>query len=584
MKLFNFFSSTIKMKLITISFLLLSIPLIITGTLAYQKSKTSLDDLGETNLKNSVEMTILLIEALNKEVEKGDLSLEEAQENVKVSILGEKNTDGTRPLNPNLELGKNGYIFVLNQKGIDIAHPSLEGTDTWDSVDSNGVKFVQKIIDIGNNGGGFTFYEWPLPNTKDQIEPKVTYSKVDPYWGWVVSGSTYMMDFNQPARETLNIVLLVIGVSLFLGVFIIWLFANNISRPLNIVSGQMDHLANGNLTLEPLPIKSKDEIGQLGHAMNQMQMGLKEMIQNVSNASETITTQSEEFTQSANEVRQGGEQIATTMQELSSGAESQAMSATALIEMMEDFNVKIEVSNKFGEEIERTSDSVLIMTGEGRVLMDQSVTQMESIHQKVTIAVENVQGLNSHTKEISKLIQVIQEIADQTNLLALNAAIEAARAGEQGKGFAVVAAEVKKLAEQVSDSVGGITNIVDRILLGSVDAVNSLQSSYDEVENGTKHIKVTGQTFGAINESVIEMVGKTQNISRNLRVLTDYSVEMNKSIEEVAAVAEESAAGVEQTAASTQQSSSSMEEIALGAEALAYLATQLNEQVNKFKL
>lgn len=572
------------MKLITISFLLLSIPLIITGTFAYQKSKTGLDDLGATNLKNSVEMTILLIEALNKEVEKGDLSLEEAQENVKVSILGEKNTDGTRPLNPNLELGKNGYIFVLNQKGIDIAHPSMEGTDTWNSVDSNGVKFVQKIIDIGNNGGGFTFYEWPLPNTKNQIEPKVTYSKVDPHWGWVVSGSTYMMDFNQPAKETLNLVLLVIGVSLFLGVFIIWLFANNISRPLNMVSGQMNHLANGNLTLEPLPIKSKDEIGQLGHAMNQMQKGLKEMIQNVSNASETITTQSEEFTQSANEVRQGGEQIATTMQELSSGAESQAMSATALIEMMEDFNVKIEVSNKFGDEIEKTSDSVLIMTGEGRVLMDQSVTQMESIHQKVTIAVENVKGLNSHTKEISKLIQVIQEIADQTNLLALNAAIEAARAGEQGKGFAVVAAEVKKLAEQVSDSVGGITNIVDRILLGSDDAVNSLQSSYDEVENGTKHIKVTGQTFGTINESVIEMVGKVQNISRNLRVLRDYSVEMNKSIEEVAAVAEESAAGVEQTAASTEQSSSSMEEIALGADELASLATRLNEQVNKFKL
>ncbi|MCJ8007891.1 methyl-accepting chemotaxis protein [Lederbergia wuyishanensis] len=576
--------SSIKSKLITISFLILTIPLIITGTLAYYKSASSLDDLGSTNLKNSVEMTISMVEALNKEVEKGNISLEEAQEEVKVAILGEKNTDGTRAINPNLDLGENGYMFVLDPEGNQVAHPKLEGQNSWDSVDSSGVKSTQEIIKKGSNGGGFTYFDWPLPNNQNKIASKVTYSKIEPNWGWIIVAGTYMYDFNKPAQQILNVVLLVIGVTILVGLLIIWVFSSRISKPINMVSEHMEHLSNGYLSQAHIQIKSKDEVGRLANAMNHLQSRLQDMIQNVANASETITSQSEEFTQSANEVREGGEQIASTMQELSSGAESQAHSATELTEMMENFNIKIVEANKHGEDIVKTSYEVLAMTEEGRVLMDQSVKQMENIHQKVTTAVENVQGLNTQTKEISKLVHVIQEIAAQTNLLSLNAAIEAARAGEQGKGFAVVASEVRKLAEQVSDSVSEITNIVERIIQGSNDAVSSLQSSYEEVENGTNQIKVTGQTFGNINESVTDMVNKAQDISINLRELTENSSEMNKSIEEVAAVAEESAAGVEQAAASAQQSSSSMDEIARGAEDLAALAEQLNRHVSQFKL
>nr|WP_233711165.1 methyl-accepting chemotaxis protein [Lederbergia citrisecunda] len=576
--------TSIKLKLITISFLLLTIPLIITGILAYNKSSSSLDYLGATILKNSVEMTISMIDTLNKEVEKGNISLEDAQERVKVAILGEKNADGTRPINPNLNLGKNGYMFVTDKNGVDIASPNTEGQNFWDSEDVNGVKFIQELIEVGNNGGGLTYYSWSLPSNPNQDMPKVAFSKTDPYWNWTVSASTYMMDFNKPAKEILNLVMLVIGVALVIGILIIWVFSSSISKPINQVSEHMEHLSKGYLSQAFLQVKSKDEVGKLANAMNQLQSSLKEMIQNVSTASETITSQSEEFTQSANEVREGGEQIASTMQELSSGAESQAHSAGELTEMMENFNLKIVEANKHGEDIVNTSDDVLAMTEEGRILMDESVKQMEHIHQKVTTAVENVQGLNTQTKEISQLVHVIQEIAAQTNLLSLNAAIEAARAGEQGKGFAVVATEVRKLAEQVSDSVSEITNIVERIIHGSNEAVVSLQSSYEEVENGTNQIRVTGKTFGNINESVTNMVSKAQNISTNLKELTENSGEMNKSIEEVAAVAEEAAAGVEQAAASAQQSSSSMEEIARGAEDLAALAEQLNSHVSQFKL
>src|SRR5690625_7758794 len=94
-----------------------------------------------------------MIEALHEEVEKGSLSLEEAQEKVKVAVLGEQDADGNRPGNENLDLGDNGYIFILDQNGNQMAHPNIEGTNVWDEEDENGVKFAQEMINTGNSGG-----------------------------------------------------------------------------------------------------------------------------------------------------------------------------------------------------------------------------------------------------------------------------------------------------------------------------------------------------------------------------------------------------------------------------------------------
>lgn len=578
------FHSSIKSKLIGISILLLIVPMIVIGMTSYQKSSTSLEQIGKTNLQNSVEFTLATIEAYNSEVSKGTISLESAQEKVKGIILGEKNGDGTRNINASIDLGENGYMIVYSQEGTRIAHPSKEGASAWDDEDENGIKFAQEMIKIANNGGGFTFYNSALPNNKEQIEEKVSYSKVDPNWDWVVTASTYMTDFNQPATELFNIILIVSGISIILGVIIIWFSANLITKPIIKVTEQMAYLANGDLTKELLLIKSKDEISRLADAMNLLHKNLRNSMKKVSETSETLTSHSEELSQSADEVKMGSEQVASTVQELAAGSETQANNASDLASVMNIFVETVQEANESGLRIEGNSKAVLSMTNDGAELMKQSIQQMEKIHSIVNESVEKVAGLDKQSQEISNLVTVIKDVADQTNLLALNAAIEAARAGEHGKGFAVVADEVRKLAEQVSNSVTDITGIVDNIQKETFIVSDSLKVGYKEVELGKTQIESTGETFEGISVAVTEMVNSITTIGKNLSEISASTQEMNSSVVEIASVSEESAAGIEQTSASVQQTSSIMEEVAGSSKHLANLAEELNTLVREFKL
>lgn len=360
-------------------------------------------------------------------------------------------------------------------------------------------------------------------------------------------------------------------------------------RPLTILTGVSKEITQGNLlqakeTLATLTLRSKDEISRLHHSMTEMSTILENMAHNMQGTSLTINGKSEALHVASTELLEGSSQIALTMEEMATGAETQATLSTELAENMRQFSGVIEEADSKGKELAQLNDEVTQYTESGYQLMQQSVTGMNDIHKVVTRSVTEVKDLAEQTRQVSSLVTLIRSIADQTNLLALNAAIEAARAGEQGKGFAVVASEVRKLAEEVSKSVDEIQEIVGKVDNNSRKVVDTLEEGLQVVTAGQENVKDTGHTFKEISQLIEGMNRKITDLSQRLNRVVTQQDSMNKSIEEIAAIAEENAAGIEEVSASSQQMTGSTEEINQWVKELNSASVELKEESERFKV
>jgi methyl-accepting chemotaxis protein len=575
---------SLRTKMIAFCLLLLAIPSIVIGTMGYHESKMFLDDSGKIQLKNDVHYVMAMIGTLNKQVEAGHISLDDAQEQLKQVILGKKEANGKRPINKQFNLGKYGYLWAYDKKGVEVAHPSLEGKNMFSTVSPDGKQFVPETLNTAENGGGYVTYDWKLPDDASKTAPKIVYAELDPNWNWVVCAGSYMSDFNSGANAVLYVFLITLGLSLLIGAFLVYIFASRISKPIVAIAGGVKQMSNGNLAFADVNVASRDEVGELANDFNMMKNSLKDLILQVGTNSDQVAAAAEELNASAGETSKASEHITSVIEELAAGSDKQVEGMADSSKSISEMSSSIQLIAQNTQSVSVNAEKAFEKTEEGNEAVKTTMEQMHAISGTVHQLTDVVKGLGERSAEIGKITEVITGIAGQTNLLALNAAIEAARAGEQGKGFSVVADEVRKLAEQSQEAAKQIVTLIHLIQEETGKAVKSTENATYAVSEGLSVAKAAGESFNEIKDTIEKVTGEIQGVSAAAQQITKSTDHVVNAIEHMRVVAEQAAAGSQNVSAATEQQLASMEEISASSTTLARMADDLQTVIGKFKI
>ena len=312
--------------------------------------------------------------------------------------------------------------------------------------------------------------------------------------------------------------------------------------------------ASGDLTAD-IEVDSKDEIGELLEAMNGMRGKLLDMVASMaditaqlSTASEEMSTVTRQTSAALREQRSETEMVATAIHE---------MSATAK-------DVAVNIAHTATAASEANQQTI-----GGSQIVGQSIEQINQLAKQIDTSSHAIADVEQYSEAISSVLDVIKGVAEQTNLLALNAAIEAARAGEQGRGFAVVADEVRTLAGRTQQSTEEINETIEKLQVGSHQAVAAMEQSKKEMQSAVNFATQTGEALDAIAKAV----GK----------IDEMSTQIASASEEQGAVSEEINKNITRINDMSSQTSAGAEDTAIASEDLSRMAAELQGLVAQFK-
>ncbi|MBQ7585073.1 MAG: methyl-accepting chemotaxis protein [Desulfovibrionaceae bacterium] len=486
-----------------------------------------------------------------------------------------------------LNFGETGYFMLIEGTGRILSDPKhasnmgkIIGRDLSDPA----------LMELQRANSGQVFLN--LYGQDMRAEVKTT------DFGWKLVALQATKEINARSNRAIFDILIMVAVVAVIMIAVGFLLVYSITKPMGVLLKATDRVAAGDYSAMP---ESKGFYGELLTLYQSVKAMVKSIGDNIhlaeaktkeaqekSRLAEEATARAEEAARAAQAAKHEGmldaayrlegmvtaisaaaTQLSAGIQQADRGASESSQRLAEAATAMNQMNSSVQEVARNASDAAKVSANTRVNAEDGQRILHSAVESITQV-QTVSLALKDDMGtLYEHTQDITKIMNVISDIADQTNLLALNAAIEAARAGEAGRGFAVVADEVRKLAEKTMASTHDVSRAITAIQSSAEQSVGRMEEALADVQKATNLANQSG-------EALQHIVSNVENTADEVSAIATASEQQSAASEEI----NHSISTVNQMSAQTTQA---MNEATKAINELAEQTERLSRLINEMK-